>query len=275
MTDLDQLLRDVLSTDAQTQPQPSELTARSMVVGRRLRQRRRVGMASVAVASVGVIVGGSLAVSDAVGNHNHTSQKVIVPAAGGSPKAHAKVRAESRAKAHAGADATPWWQSWPTDRVYRDKPGAAYLTDPATSTVYASGSLPDGTDFIVDYDSQTDQHHVPDFTQGWNGVPDFGEAVGEGPTAGPDAEFLSLESPTLATGGPGAAADSATSQWLVVVGRPGTTTASYSADGVTWQPMDVQHGIAVVKLPALAPTTAQLELSDANGQYVDGPLVTP
>jgi hypothetical protein len=271
MTDIDQLLRDVLSTDAQTQAHPSELTARSMVMGRRLRQRRRVGMASVAIASVGVIVGGSLAVSDAVGNHDHTSQKVIVPAAGGSPKAHAKPRARTRA----GADSTPWWQSWPTDRVYGDRPGAAYLTDPGTSTVYASGTLPDGTDFIVEYDSKTDQHHVPDFTQGWNGVPDFGEAVGEGPTAGPDAEFLSLESPTLATGGPGASAGSATSQWLVVVGRQGTTAASYSADGVTWQPMDVQNGIAVLKLPALAPTTAELELSDASGQYVDGPLVTP
>ena len=65
MTDLDELIREVLTTDAQTQLQPDGLTERSMRLGRRLRQRRRLAFASAALGSVAVIVAGSLAISDA------------------------------------------------------------------------------------------------------------------------------------------------------------------------------------------------------------------
>jgi hypothetical protein len=39
--------------------------------------------------------------------------------------------------------------------------------------------------------------------------------------------------------------------------------------------MQVQNGIAVLKLPGIAPRASQIRLSDVHGQYVDGPLALP
>lgn len=248
MTGIDELIRDVLSADAAAQPQPADLAARSMKMGQRIRRRRHVGLSVAAVTAVVAMVGGSVAISDAVGHRS--TEAVISPAA---------------------QPGTPWWKAWSTTRVFGTKPSDAFLNDPSVGngTIYASGTMTDATNFVV-FQTQRDaaEDHIAEYTQGWNNVPDFGQAVSEGPKAGADAEYLTLESPTFQSG----QASNGSSQWLVVVAKPDTTAASYSADGTTWQPMQVQNGIAVLELPGIAPQTSQIRLSDAAGQYVEGPL---
>ena len=198
-----------------------------------------------------------------------------MPAVGGHAGGKtAVVRAATHPSSGPQPGASPWWQTWPTDRVYGGKPSEGFLSaaesgDPAT--LYASGTMTDGTDFVVAYNPKVDSDHVPDYVQGWNNTTDFGQAVAEGPTAGADAQYLTVESPTLKAH----QQVNDASQWLIIVARPGTTDASYSADGTSWQPMDVEHGIAVLQLPAIAPQTSQVRLSDDTGQYVSGPLALP
>jgi len=251
MTDLDELIREVLTTDAQTQLQPDGLTERSMRLGQRLRHRRRLGLAAAALGSVTALVAGSLVIADHVGGHPSNVATVST----------------------ADQPQTPWWTAWPKGRVYSAAPGAEFMTAPPldTSKIYASGTLPDGTDFVAYLDPSESDPHQPQFLQGWNDIVDFGEAAGEGPQAGPDATYLSLESPTYQTGRDNVG----TTQWLVVVGQPGTTSASYSADGSTWQPMAVDDGIAVLQIPGIAPRGARIQLSDASGEYMNGPLALP
>lgn len=251
MTGLDELIRDVLHDDVAALSEPADLAQRSMRLGRRMRHRRQVGLAAAALGSAAVLVGGSLAIADHVGGRPSTVATVST----------------------ADQPQTPWWKAWPKGRVYSAAPGAEFVKTPPldTSAIYASGTMPDGTDFALYLDPSESNPHQAQFLQGWNNVVDFGEAAGEGPQAGPDATYISLESPTIQAGRD----DVGSSQWLVVVGQPGTTSASYSADGTTWQPMTVDNGIAVLQLPGIAPRGAEIQLSDAGGQYVDGPLALP
>jgi hypothetical protein len=261
MTGIDELLRDVLSSDADTQAQPVDLTARSMRLGRRMRQRRTAGIAAVALTSVGVIVGGSLAVSAVVGDH--TNQTVVVPAA------HGPGKGAAHKKATAADGSIPSWTTWPADRRFGDKPADQFLGSAAAGRIYADGTLADGTDFVL-YGTPNEGMPIA-WYQGWNSTPDFGDAPGEGSALyDPYVPYFAMESPTFATG----REQSGKTQWLIVVGQPGTTTASYSADGITWQQMQTENGIAVIKIPAISPAAAQIRLSDADGQYVDGPLHT-
>jgi hypothetical protein len=247
MTGIDELIRESLVATANEHAQPADLAARSIQQGQRIRRHRQAGVAVAALMSVVVVVGGSLAVAGVGPSHPGATQTI-------------------RAAGQPGSAA--WSTIWPDNRVYGDPPTAKFLSDTAQGAkVYASGTMPDGTNFEV----SSVKGRAPTFTQGWFNAADFGEAVGEGPTTGPQAEYFTLESPTYLAG----RQDVGTSQWLVVVGWPGTTSASYTADGANWQAMDVQNGIAALKLPALAPRSAQIALSDASGQYVDGPLFTP
>jgi hypothetical protein len=253
MTSLDELIRTALQSTADEQGQPADLAANSMQAGRQIRRRRRMTVSVAAVASVVVLVGGSVAIADSIG-HDRKVQTI-------SPLAQPP---------------TPW-QSWTPDRVFGAKPDDAFINaaTQGPAAILASGTMSDNTNFVA----YVDQHDsgpaagegsVPNFVQGWNNVDDFGEGASEGPKAGPDASYLALQSPTLQAH----QASDVSSQWLIVVGEPGTTAASYSADGTTWQPMQVQDGIAVLELPGIAPRGAQLRLSDASGQYATG-LVSP
>jgi len=265
VTGIDELVRETLTADAETHHATGDLAARSIATGRRIRRRRQAGIATVSLASVAMIVGGSLAIAGVTGHDSRNTDSISVGHHGGG-KPNGGTVSKPAAK--------PWWKSWSTDRAYGDPPSPAFVTA-ATSggpaTVYASGTMPDGTEFVA-YTVNGDRHHVAEYTQGWNNSPDFGQAAGEGPTAGATAQYLTVESPTAVSGGE---SGHGTSQWLIVVGRPGTTRASYSADGKTWQATDVQDGIAVLRLPSQAPPTAQIKLGDDIGEYVVGPLVLP
>jgi hypothetical protein len=252
VTGLDELIRDVLSEEAEAQPEPTDLAARSMRQGRQIRRRRQVGFSAAAAASVVAIVGGSIAIADSVAGHPARTQTVI--SAAGQP------------------GSGPWWQTWKTDRVYGAKPGAPFFATLARgdSVTYASGTTPDGSDFALYLDANDGEPHAANWSQGWNDAADFGTSSQKD---APDADYLAFESPTSETAGPDS--DGAHTQWLIVAAAPGTTSASYSADGTTWTSMDVQDGIAVLKLPGIAPHSAHIRLTDASGQYEDGPLVTP
>jgi hypothetical protein len=58
--------------------------------------------------------------------------------------------------------------------VYGTKLGAHFIDKAGLTgrTVYASGSMPDGTDFAVSYDSTTEHSGIADYVQGWNNVSD-------------------------------------------------------------------------------------------------------
>jgi hypothetical protein len=63
--------------------------------------------------------------------------------------------------------------------------------------------------------------------------------------------------------------------WIMIVGQPKTTNAEFSEDGKSWQPMDIENGIAVIKRTwhnAGIPKTARLHLEDSDGTYYDGPV---
>lgn len=252
MTDLDELIREVLSTDAQTQLQPDGLTERSMQLGRRLRQRRRFAFASAALGSVAALVAGSLAISDAV---TRSSNQVVAPAG---------------QLGHRDLHPVGPWRSWARDRAYGTKLSEQSLTDVPASQLLAGGTMTDGIQFKI---YATDQNAMPvSDIFGFSDQPIFGDNPGEGsPQYRPDAPYFAIEAMTATTWDHGNE-DQGTGQWLIVAAQPGTTSASYSADGTTWQPMLLQNGIAVLQLPAIAPRGAQLELSDAQGPYVDGPL---
>lgn len=253
MTGLDELIRESLHTTADEQGQLADLSARSMSAGRQIRRRRKVGLSAVAVASAVAIVTGSLAIAGALPGQAGKAQTVFGPAS--------------------QPGSGPWWQTWKADRVYGQKPAAPFFATLApgdTVTTYVSGTTPDGTEFALYLDAGIGEPHVAQWAEGSNGNANFGDSSQK---VAPDATYLAFESPTADT--VSREVTGARTQWLIVAGEPDTTSASYSADGTTWQSMDVQDGIAVLELPGIAPRGAQLRLSDADGQYADGAVVTP
>lgn len=262
MTAIDELLREVLDADAQTHTPTADLPRRCLASGRRLRRRRQAGLVSLSLLSVAGIVAGAVALASSSGNHSR--RQIITPG----HQASASVGSHHANRGSQPKRSTRAWTSWPTDRVFGAKPASGFFHPSSRQEVFATGTMTDNTDFVV-YGDPKDGNSAA-YLQGWNGVGDFGQSAGEGP-GGAQSAYLTAESPTYAAhqnGGPAR-------QWLIVVGRPGTVSASYSADGVNWQRMQVQHGIAVINLPGIAPRASQIRLSDANGQYVEGPLALP
>jgi hypothetical protein len=213
--------------------------------GRRRRSVRRATAAGSAVLSVAAVAGVGVVVADNTGGG---SSVLITPLASDT------------------TPAAPWWQTWPQGRHYGpvDQAFDNYViahteAELVVPTLYAAGSQPDGTDWAM-YLSDHDQIF---WMQGWDGQPDYGQ---EPPNADPAMTWTSWSTPTRA------AHDDVTNneQWLIIVGRPGTTEIDYSADGTAWTPLDLQDGIGVIKLDGFPPAAAEVRLSDANGVYATG-----
>jgi hypothetical protein len=111
----------------------------------------------------------------------------------------------------------------------------------------------------------TDPHdgNVIQYLQGWDGQPDYGESPQK---EQPDLTWDSFMSPTKA------AHDdyTMTSQYMIIVGRPGTTSIKYAPNGTDFTDLTVHDGIAVVPLDNFPPATAKVQLADANGVYATG-----
>lgn len=263
MTDLDELIRETLSFDAATHDFSVDLAARSMADGRQIRHRRRVGQYIGSVLGAAFLVAGLLVTVRGVEHHDGHA---IEPADGGTGLSVVNTNPSS-----------PWWR-WPRDRIFGEKPNAAFFrsshSNVTTAEIYACGTMPDGTDFEMGQ-AKGDPPHAPSFTQGW-GVPGFGEGAMQGPSVGAGAQYVAVESPTRA-----AHDDFSRAQWLILVAKPGMTSANFSADGRSWRPMTVEHGIAVIELSSQTvkavspspghPSPAWISLSDRNGVYSQAP----
>ncbi|HWA66201.1 MAG TPA: hypothetical protein VG899_07515 [Mycobacteriales bacterium] len=219
--------------------------------GRRRRTVRRATAAGGAVLTVAAVAGIGVVVA---GDTGGGSSAVVTPLAGDSTAA------------------APWWQTWqadrhdgPVDQTFLDAANHSYE---ATSgggpiDVYATGTTPDGTDWVMFTDST--QPDVVQWLQGWDGAPDFGTSTGD---VVPAMTWSSFATPTRAghdmVGGD-------VPHWLVVVGRPGTTEIDYSPDGTSWTALPLQDGVGVIKIAdGYPPATALVRLSDATGVYATG-----
>jgi hypothetical protein len=224
--------------------------------GRRRRMTRRIATAGGVSLTVAAIVGAGAIMANGTGGS-------------GSHKLHPL--GQGAGVQHVVAD--PWWDTWTTDRYYGGitpaylaaaRPTYDVAAGPEKIDVYAAGTTPDGTQWAMFTDQSTP--HVMQWLQGWDNNPDFGESSGQ---VTPDATWTSWTIPTRAShdGSPNL------EEWLIVVGRPGTTGIDYSADGVTWHPMDLQHGIGLKKLTTptgFPPAAAKVRLTDASGVYATG-----
>lgn len=225
--------------------------------GRRRRTVRRVTTAGGVVLSVAAI---------------GTTGAVVANNTGGGSSHKLGVGSHNVGTQHVVAD--PWWDTWTTDRYY-GRVDPAFLAaarpiydraaGPEKISVYAAGTNPDGLQWVM----FTDPHdgYVMQWLEGHNNAPSYGESSGQ---VTPDLTWTSWTVPTEATQSNGAAT---VEEWLIVVGRPGTTTIDYSPDGTTWQPIDVEHGIGVMKVAThtgFPPASAKVRLSDAGGVYATG-----
>ncbi|MBV9485067.1 MAG: hypothetical protein JO246_03335 [Frankiaceae bacterium] len=259
MSDIDTLVRDALEVDASTHHASGDLAARSMSAGRRLRRRRRAGLAATSLLSAAGVVVASLTATGAFSST--TTQRVIPPASGGdSGQVHN----------------VPAWSTWPNDRVFGSKPGSAVLSGGRTGDAWvpiASGTMPDGMQFAFDYEA-TQLGHKYSTDMGVNGQVIFGEELAENLAPAPSDRlpYVANEFMTSATYDNGK--EDGDTFWLVVVGQPATNSAEFSMDGAHWDPMQIEHGIAAVKVQADhagLPAAARLRLSDPDGLYFDGP----
>jgi hypothetical protein len=243
----DDILRSGLHDLADEVAEFADLHRVAVQRGRRRRSVRRATAAGSAVLSVAAVAGVGVVVADNAGGDH----RVVQTGDSGTQK----------------VIADPWWEAWPQNR--HDGPVDSTFdnyvithtqAESVVPILYAAGTEPDGTDWAM-YLADHDQLF---WMQGWNGQPDYGQ---EPPGADPGMTWTSWTTPTRA------AHDSDTNdqQWLIIVGRPGTTQIAYSADGTTWTPLDVQDGIAVTLIEhGFPPATAQVRLSDASGVYAQG-----
>ena len=224
--------------------------------GRRRRAARRVATAGGVALSIVAITATGVLVADNTGGSGHQVQP-----AGHRPSTQ-----------HLIAD--PWWDTWTTDRYYGHV-DAAFLTaarptynekaGPDKVTVYAAGTNPDGMQWVMFTDPRNG--HVMQWLEGHNNAPNYGESSGQ---VTPDATWTSWTVPTEASQ---AGSGTKVEEWLIVVGRPGTTGIDYSPDGTTWQALTVDNGIAVMKVTTstgFPPATAKVRMTDANGVYATG-----
>lgn len=261
MSGIDELIRETLSVDAATCRAADDLLVRSMAGGRRLRRRHTVGWVTVSICAIAGLVAGSIAVAGAVS----AGRQVVTPAHRGE---------NGLVSDPTAVHATGPWTDWPRDRVFGSKPGASFFRDlPAGSSLLGSGTLPDGMQFRFAQTTNTDEP-VEDIA-GVRDQPLWGDQPGAGDRAyRTDAPYFGSELMTAATYDNGQE-DGNDGFWVVIIGEPGTTSAELTVDGSTWQQMQIEHGIAVVKVhtpDAGMPASAQLRLSDADGLYADGPL---
>ena len=247
---VDDLIRAGLHDIAEEVTPYPGLYADAVRRGRRHRAVRRTATASSAVLAVAAIAAGAVQLSGSDGTQtvspSDSAQQVVT---------------------------SPWWQTWTPNRLDGGL-SQAFLTaarptydvnaGPEPITVYAGGTLPDGTQWVMFTDPTN--RHVMQWLQGWNDSPDFGESTQK---VTPDVSWTSWTIPTRASqdGSPNL------QEWLIVVGRPGTTSIEYSPDGTTWQPVDVEHGIGVMKVATptgFPPATAKVRMSDDSGVYATG-----
>jgi hypothetical protein len=241
--------------DAAEQAAPiADLHVTAVQRGRRRRTVRRVATTGGVALSVAAIVGvGVVVAGNTGGGGNHV------------------VQVGNRGPGVQRVVADPWWQTWTTDRHFGTI-DPAFLTaarptydgdgGPQPITVYAAGTMTDGTQWVM----FTDPHdgHIMQWLQGWDNNPNFGEST---QTVTPEVTWTSWSIGNLAAHNGG----TNNQQWLIVVGQPGTTSIDYSADGTTWQPMDVRQGIGVVKITdGFPPATSKVRLSNASGIYAVG-----
>lgn len=248
-----EIVRSALHDAAdQVAPIP-DLPAVAIERGRRRRAARRVATAGGLVLSVAVIASAGVVVAGHTGGHGAT----IRPAGQGD-----------------GAQqviADPWWDTWTTNR-YDGHVDPAFLqairptydtgAGPGKITVYAAGTTADGNQWAMSTDP-TEGHRI-EWWQGRDNKPLVGDVPDE---INPDLTWTSWSMPTQS-------AENGTSgnqQWLIVVGRPGTTEIDYSPDGATWRPLETRNGIAVTYFAhGFPPATARVRLSDAAGVYATG-----
>jgi hypothetical protein len=247
---VDDILRSGLHDLAEEATEVSDLHRVAVQRGRHRRSVRRAAAAGGAVLSVAALAGAAVVIANNTGGG---SSAVITPLASDT------------------SAAAPWWQTWtigrhngPLDPQFLAAAAPTYDGDTAPEPIdaYAGGTMPDGTQWVM----FTDPHdgHVMQWLQGWNGAPDFGEST---QTVTPDVTWTSWAIGTLAAHN-NYLNDG---RWVIVVGRPGTTSIDYSPDGSAWQPMTVEDGIGYLKTEdGFPPATAEVRLSDANGIYATG-----
>jgi hypothetical protein len=253
------MLHEALAADAATHRAAGDLAVRSMAAGRRRRRRRTVGLVAAAGMALVGVVAGSLAISAAVSGD---TRQIVTPASG------------SNAAGQISVHPTEPWADWPRDRVFGAKPASTFFRDlPADSSLLGSGTLPDGIQFRFAQTSNADQP-VEDVA-GINDRPLWGDEPGAGePAYRPRAPYFGYEVMTAATYDDGKE-DGGGGFWVIIVGQPGTTSADFTLDGKAWQPMQIEHGIAVVKIQTHAaglPDAARIRLADGDGLYADGPV---
>lgn len=275
MNPLDELIRQTVTEMADEHMPPADLAAQSVRAGRAFRRRRRVSMASAALLYCAAIAVGAVAIGQAI-TKSGRAQRV-------SPAGHAAQQGTSRShpspagrEPSSGRSAVPAWSTWPTDRVYREKPPKRFFSDlPTGARLLASGTMPDGIDFRIA--SVPDRKQPIEDLYGYRTQPIFGDEPGAGsPEFDRHAAYFAIEAMTAATWNQGNE-NRNRGFWLIVVAEPDTTSASYSADGHDWSKMHLENGIAVIKLQdktASIPRSARLKLADTNGTYVDGPVDT-
>lgn len=250
------LIRSGLRDAAEQVASIPDLPETAVRRGRHRRHARRVATAGGIVLSVAAIAGGGVAIAHNTGGGGHHN----VPSLGRGGQTQQVV-------------ADPWWDTWTTDRYYGGV-SRAYLSNarptynvadgPDTITVYAAGTTADGTQWVMFTDPR--EGHVMQWLQGWGNQPNYGESSG---TTTPYTTWTSWSIPThAAQDGSGNV-----EEWLIVVGKPGTTAIDYSPDGTSWQPLQVEHGIGVMKVTTATgfpPASAKVRLSDASGVYATG-----
>jgi hypothetical protein len=257
---VEDLIRSQLHDEANTVAPIDGLLETSTQLGRRKQRGRRLAVAGSSVAAAAIVVGGSLVLAGGGSNPTHTVK--INPASSQHPK--------TKAKANSDADVAPWWDTWTQDRHFGPV-DQAFLTNarptydtakgPEPITVWASGSESDGTDWVM----FTDPHdgHQIQYYQGWNGTPDYGESP---QVDQPAITWDSFTSPTLDSHND----VNSTSQFLIIVGKPGTTSIKYAADGTSFVDEPVQDGISVIKVANFPAATAKVQLATADGVYATG-----
>ncbi|HEX3707215.1 MAG TPA: hypothetical protein VHV76_11345, partial [Mycobacteriales bacterium] len=204
--------------DAAEQAAPiADLHLTAVQRGHRRRTARRLATTGAVALSVAAIAGLGVVVA---GNTGGGGEHVIRTATGTGTGQQQVV-------------ADPWWQTWTVGRhngavdprfLAAAQPKYSADSTPEKIQAYAAGTTADGTQWAM----LTDQSnpHVMQWLQGWDGAPDFGESS---QTVTPDVTWTSWSIPTRD------AHDGTTDnqEWLIVVGRPGTTSIDYSPDGTT------------------------------------------
>lgn len=252
---VEELLRTSLHGDAENAVPIAGLLEGSIARGRQRHRVRTAAAMGGSVAALATVAAAGVVIANA-GPGNTQSVKAAT-GGGGDPTA-------------TSGSGTPWWQTWTTDRhngpvdqsfLDAARPTYGTETQPENIKVWATGSESDGTDWVM-FTSATTGHQI-EWLQGWNGVPDFGEST---QTTTPDISWSSFTSPTLAEYNN----YQHHQEFLIVVGRPGTTAISYAADGATYQPMQLHDGIGVLKIDGYIPLAAKVQLSDTTGIYATG-----